>query len=132
MCFWRKDSIILLAILVLGKIAGKVFSVVFLEVALSLRDAFLTAGHRMQEECARLGITEDELVLDFRRWREARRVAQEGVEYKGNAGQPLSFPWIVAVPCFRPVFSGRFFDAKLPHPNRHLKQALAHHARRPT
>jgi antitoxin (DNA-binding transcriptional repressor) of toxin-antitoxin stability system len=39
----------------------------------SERDAFLTAGQRMQEECVRLGITEDELVLDFRRWREARR-----------------------------------------------------------
>ena len=39
----------------------------------SERDAFLAAGQRMQEECARLGITEDELVADFQQWRQARR-----------------------------------------------------------
>ncbi|HZX30185.1 MAG TPA: prevent-host-death protein [Rhodocyclaceae bacterium] len=38
----------------------------------SERDAFLAAGRRMQEECSRLGISEDELVADFQRWREAR------------------------------------------------------------
>ena len=39
----------------------------------SERDAFLAAGRRMQEECVRLGISEDELVTDFQRWREGRR-----------------------------------------------------------
>lgn len=39
----------------------------------SERDAFLAAGRRMQEECDRLGISEDELTADFQRWREARR-----------------------------------------------------------
>lgn len=39
----------------------------------SERDAFLAAGLRMQEELARLGITEDELVADFQQWRQARR-----------------------------------------------------------
>jgi antitoxin (DNA-binding transcriptional repressor) of toxin-antitoxin stability system len=38
----------------------------------SERDAFLLAGQRMQEECVRLGISEDELVVDFQRWRAAR------------------------------------------------------------
>lgn len=39
----------------------------------SERDAFLSAGQKMQEECVRLGITEDELVAGFRSWRESRR-----------------------------------------------------------
>ena len=38
----------------------------------SEREAFLAAGSRMQEECVRLGISEDELVADFQRWRKAR------------------------------------------------------------
>lgn len=38
----------------------------------SERESFLAAGHRMQEECVRLGITEEELVADFRQWRAAR------------------------------------------------------------
>jgi antitoxin (DNA-binding transcriptional repressor) of toxin-antitoxin stability system len=35
----------------------------------SERDAMLEAGRRMQEELARLGITEDELASDFKTWR---------------------------------------------------------------
>lgn len=38
----------------------------------SERESFLSAGQRMQEECVRLGITEEELVADFRPWRAAR------------------------------------------------------------
>lgn len=41
----------------------------------SERDAFLAAGQRMQQECARLGIGEDELLADFRRWRALDRAA---------------------------------------------------------
>ena len=37
------------------------------------REALLEAGHRMQAELARLGLTEEELVTDFKRWRKARR-----------------------------------------------------------
>lgn len=37
----------------------------------SERDSFLAAGQRMQEECVRLGIAEDELVADFQQWRKA-------------------------------------------------------------
>lgn len=37
------------------------------------REALLEAGRRMQAELARLGVTEDELVADFKRWRKARR-----------------------------------------------------------
>jgi antitoxin (DNA-binding transcriptional repressor) of toxin-antitoxin stability system len=36
------------------------------------REALLEAGHRMQGELARLGLTEEELVADFRRWRKVR------------------------------------------------------------
>jgi hypothetical protein len=35
----------------------------------SERDAMLEAGRRMQEELARLGISEDEVVADFQQWR---------------------------------------------------------------
>ena len=35
----------------------------------SERDALLEAGRRMQSELTRLGITEDELAGDFKRWR---------------------------------------------------------------
>jgi hypothetical protein len=38
----------------------------------SERDAMLDAGRRMQEELIRLGITEDELVADFKDWRRSR------------------------------------------------------------
>jgi antitoxin (DNA-binding transcriptional repressor) of toxin-antitoxin stability system len=37
------------------------------------REALLEAGRRMQAELARLGITEEELVADFKQWRKARR-----------------------------------------------------------
>lgn len=37
------------------------------------REALLEAGRRMQVELARLGLTEEELVADFKRWRKARR-----------------------------------------------------------
>jgi antitoxin (DNA-binding transcriptional repressor) of toxin-antitoxin stability system len=37
------------------------------------REALLEAGRRMQAELARLGVTEEELVADFKRWRKARR-----------------------------------------------------------
>lgn len=37
------------------------------------REALLEAGRRMQAELARLGLTEEELVADFKRWRRARR-----------------------------------------------------------
>jgi antitoxin (DNA-binding transcriptional repressor) of toxin-antitoxin stability system len=37
------------------------------------RDALVEAGHRMQAELARLGLTEDELVADFMRRRKTRR-----------------------------------------------------------
>lgn len=36
------------------------------------RDALIEAGRRMQGELVRLGLTEEELVADFRRWRKAR------------------------------------------------------------
>lgn len=36
------------------------------------REALIEAGHRMQSELVRLGLTEDELAADFRRWRKAR------------------------------------------------------------
>jgi hypothetical protein len=35
----------------------------------SERDAMLEAGRRMQEELARLGINEEELMADFKNWR---------------------------------------------------------------
>ena len=38
----------------------------------SERDALLEAGRRMQEEMARLGITEEELAADFKAWRKGR------------------------------------------------------------
>ncbi len=38
----------------------------------SERDAMLDAGRRMQEELIRLGITEDELVADFKNRRRSR------------------------------------------------------------
>lgn len=38
----------------------------------SEREALVEAGRRMQEELARLGLTEDELVADFKQWRKAR------------------------------------------------------------
>jgi antitoxin (DNA-binding transcriptional repressor) of toxin-antitoxin stability system len=38
----------------------------------SERDALLEAGRRMQEEMARLGITEDELASDFKTWRKTQ------------------------------------------------------------
>ncbi len=41
----------------------------------SERDAFLAAGQRMQQECARLGIGEDELLADFQRWRKLDQAA---------------------------------------------------------
>jgi len=37
------------------------------------REALLEAGRHMQAELARLGLTEEELVADFKRWRKARR-----------------------------------------------------------
>jgi hypothetical protein len=37
------------------------------------REAVLEAGRRMQAELARLGVTEEELVAGFKRWRKARR-----------------------------------------------------------
>ena len=37
------------------------------------REALLEAGRRMQAELARLGLTEEELAADFKRWRKARR-----------------------------------------------------------
>jgi antitoxin (DNA-binding transcriptional repressor) of toxin-antitoxin stability system len=37
------------------------------------REALLEAGRRMQAELGRLGLTEEELVADFKRWRRARR-----------------------------------------------------------
>lgn len=37
------------------------------------REALLAAGQRMDEELARLGVTEDELLADFSRWRKNRR-----------------------------------------------------------
>jgi antitoxin (DNA-binding transcriptional repressor) of toxin-antitoxin stability system len=37
------------------------------------REALLAAGRRMDEELARLGLTEDELLVNFRRWRKTRR-----------------------------------------------------------
>ena len=36
------------------------------------REALLEAGHRMQAELRRLGLTEEELVTDFKRWRKTR------------------------------------------------------------
>jgi hypothetical protein len=36
------------------------------------REALLEAGHRMQAELRRLGLTEEELVTDFMRWRKTR------------------------------------------------------------
>lgn len=41
----------------------------------SERDAMLEAGRRMQEELARLGITEDELASDFKIWRKQQDAA---------------------------------------------------------
>jgi len=38
----------------------------------SERDAHLEAGRRMQEKMVRLGITEDELVSDFKTWRKTQ------------------------------------------------------------
>ena len=40
------------------------------------REALLEAGRRMQAELARLGLTEEELIADFKRWRKARRAKQ--------------------------------------------------------
>ena len=37
------------------------------------REALLEAGRRMQAELTRLGLTEEELVANFKRWRGARR-----------------------------------------------------------
>jgi antitoxin (DNA-binding transcriptional repressor) of toxin-antitoxin stability system len=37
------------------------------------REALLEAGRRMQAELARLGVTEEELVAEFKRWRKVRR-----------------------------------------------------------
>jgi antitoxin (DNA-binding transcriptional repressor) of toxin-antitoxin stability system len=37
------------------------------------REAMLEAGKRMQAELARLGLTEEDLAADFKRWRKARR-----------------------------------------------------------
>ena len=37
------------------------------------REALLEARRRMQPELTRLGVTEEELVADFKRWRKARR-----------------------------------------------------------
>ena len=39
----------------------------------SEREALLAAGRRMDAELARLGVTEDELLADFSRWRKAKR-----------------------------------------------------------
>lgn len=41
----------------------------------SERDALLEAGRRMQEEMARLGISEDELAADFNAWRKQQDAA---------------------------------------------------------
>jgi len=41
----------------------------------SERDAMLEAGRRMQEELARLGISEDEVVADFQQWRKNQNAA---------------------------------------------------------
>jgi antitoxin (DNA-binding transcriptional repressor) of toxin-antitoxin stability system len=43
----------------------------------SERDALLEAGRRMQEELARLGITEEELAGDFKAWRRAEEAAMK-------------------------------------------------------
>lgn len=37
------------------------------------REALLEAGHRMQAELSRLGLTEEELAADFKRWRKTQR-----------------------------------------------------------
>ena len=37
------------------------------------REALLEAGRRMQAELARLGLTEEELVAQFKHWRKTRR-----------------------------------------------------------
>lgn len=37
------------------------------------REALLEAGRRMRAELARLGLTEEGLVADFKRWRKERR-----------------------------------------------------------
>ncbi len=41
----------------------------------SERAALIEAGRRMQEEMIRLGITEDELSLDFKAWRKNQNAA---------------------------------------------------------
>ena len=41
----------------------------------SERDALLEAGRRMREEMERLGITEDELVAGFKKWRKKDHAA---------------------------------------------------------
>lgn len=41
----------------------------------SERAAFLAAGQRMQQECARLGIGEDELLAGFNEWRKLENAA---------------------------------------------------------
>lgn len=41
----------------------------------SERDAMLEAGRRMQEELTRLGISEDEVVADFQKWRKSQNAA---------------------------------------------------------
>ncbi len=41
----------------------------------SERDSLLEAGRRMQEELARLGISEDEVVADFQKWRKSQNAA---------------------------------------------------------
>ncbi|MDP2827551.1 MAG: hypothetical protein Q8O37_02990 [Sulfuricellaceae bacterium] len=42
----------------------------------SEREAMREAGKRMQEELARLGIGEDEVVADFKQWRKGRNAAK--------------------------------------------------------
>ena len=37
------------------------------------REALLAAGRRLDAELARLGLTEEELLADFKRWRKIRR-----------------------------------------------------------
>ncbi len=41
------------------------------------REALLEAGRRMQAELARLGLTEEEMAADFKRWRKARRARSD-------------------------------------------------------
>ncbi len=45
----------------------------------SERDAFLAVGERMQQECQRLGISEEEMLADFHGWQTAGRGKIDGM-----------------------------------------------------